>query len=35
LICPIEDVDVLVTDEGAPEQAVAEFSRRGIKVIRA
>lgn len=35
LICPIEDVDVLVTDQGVDEQATAEFSRRGIKVIRA
>jgi len=34
LICPIEDVHVLVTDEGASEGAVAGFVRRGIKVIR-
>jgi DeoR family transcriptional regulator of aga operon len=35
LICPLEDVDVLVTDEGAEERAIAEFSERGVKVIRA
>lgn len=35
LICPIEDVDVLVTDETAPEQATAHFAQRGIRVIRA
>jgi len=35
LICPIEDVDVLVTDGGAPEPAVTEFTQRGIEVIRA
>ena len=35
LICPIEDVDVLVTDEGATDEALADFEKRGIKVIRA
>jgi DeoR family transcriptional regulator of aga operon len=35
LICPIEDVDVLVTDESAPEQVVAKFAERAIHVIRA
>jgi DeoR family transcriptional regulator of aga operon len=35
LICPIEDVDILVTDEGADQKATAEFTRRGTKVIRA
>jgi DeoR family transcriptional regulator, aga operon transcriptional repressor len=34
LICPIEDVDVLVTDEGASEEVVAAFTRRGLRVIR-
>jgi DeoR family transcriptional regulator of aga operon len=34
LICPIADVDVLVTDEGASEEMCAGFSRKGIKVIR-
>ena len=34
LICPIEDVDVLVTDAGASEEAAAEFTKSGIKVIR-
>ena len=35
LICPIEDVDILVTDTGASDEAVAGFTERGIKVIRA
>jgi DeoR family transcriptional regulator, aga operon transcriptional repressor len=35
LICPVEDVDVLVTDQGAEEKVLAEFAERGVKVIRA
>jgi DeoR family transcriptional regulator, aga operon transcriptional repressor len=35
LICPIEDVDILVTDAAAPEEVVEKFGRSGIKVIRA
>jgi DeoR family transcriptional regulator of aga operon len=35
LICPIGDVDVLVTDTGASDKAVAEFEKKGLKVIRA
>jgi DeoR family transcriptional regulator of aga operon len=34
LICPIEDVDVLVTDAGASDEVVASFTRIGIRVIR-
>src|SRR6202451_3340111 len=34
LICPIEDVDVLVTDAGASDEMVAVFTQREIKVIR-
>jgi len=34
LICPIEDVDVLVTDASASDEMVAAFTRIGIKVIR-
>jgi len=34
LICPIEDVDVLVTDAGASDETVTAFSRSGIRVIR-
>jgi DeoR/GlpR family transcriptional regulator of sugar metabolism len=34
LICPIEDVDVLVTDAGASDETVAAFTRIGIRVIR-
>jgi DeoR family transcriptional regulator of aga operon len=35
LICPITDVDVLVTDAGASDEMVAGFIRRNIRVIRA
>jgi DeoR family transcriptional regulator of aga operon len=34
LICPIEDIDVLVTDAGASDEMVAAFTRRGLRVIR-
>jgi DeoR family transcriptional regulator, aga operon transcriptional repressor len=34
LICPIEDVDVLVTDAGATEEMVAKFTGPGVRVIR-
>jgi DeoR family transcriptional regulator of aga operon len=34
LICPIEDVDVLVTDAGASDEMVAAFTRKEIRVIR-
>jgi DeoR family transcriptional regulator of aga operon len=34
LICPIEDVDVLVTDAGASDEMVAAFTRIGIRVLR-
>jgi DeoR family transcriptional regulator of aga operon len=35
LICPLEEVDVLVTDEGANGEVVDEFKNRGVRVIRA
>lgn len=34
LICPLEDVDVLVTDASTSDEAAAEFTKHGIKVIR-
>ncbi len=34
LICPIDDVDVLVTDAGASDEMVAAFTQKGIRVIR-
>jgi DeoR family transcriptional regulator, aga operon transcriptional repressor len=34
LICPIDDVDVLVTDAGASDEMVEGFTRKEIKVIR-
>jgi len=35
LICPIADVDVLVTDAGASDEMIAGFENRKIQVIRA
>jgi DeoR family transcriptional regulator of aga operon len=35
LICPIEDVDVLVTDAGTSDDTAVEFTKSGVKVIRA
>jgi len=35
LICPIEDVDVLVTDEGASEEMIEAFHSQDVRVIRA
>lgn len=35
LICPTEDVHVLVTDTGATDEAVAGFPSRQIEVLRA
>jgi DeoR family transcriptional regulator of aga operon len=35
LICPIEEVHVLVTDLRASDEAVAPFKARGIEVLRA
>jgi DeoR family transcriptional regulator of aga operon len=35
LICPITDVDVLVTDAGVSEEVITPFTRNGIKVILA
>ncbi|MQA61448.1 MAG: DeoR family transcriptional regulator [Actinophytocola sp.] len=34
-ICPIDDVDVLVTDSDAPEPVTARFEEAGLRVIRA
>lgn len=34
-ICPIDDVDVLVTDRAAPKAVLDRFSAAGVKVIRA
>lgn len=34
-ICPITEIDLLVTDKGATDEAIAPFSARGIQVIRA
>jgi DeoR family transcriptional regulator, aga operon transcriptional repressor len=35
LICPIEDVDVLVTDDAASEEMTETFRSRSVRVIRA
>jgi len=35
LICPTVDIHVLVTDNGASEETIEPFAKRGIQVIRA
>jgi DeoR family transcriptional regulator, aga operon transcriptional repressor len=35
LVCPINEIQVLITDGGASAGAVAPFERQGIRVIRA
>ncbi len=35
LICPIEDIDILITDKGATDEAIAPFLAKGIVVRRA
>jgi DeoR family transcriptional regulator of aga operon len=35
LICPLEGIDILITDKGATEESVAPFVARGIEVRRA
>jgi DeoR family transcriptional regulator of aga operon len=35
LICPIESVDVLITDKGATDESLAPFLARGIEVRKA
>ncbi len=32
-ICPLEEIDILVTDENAPESFVAETVKKGLEVI--
>jgi len=34
LICPIADVDVLITDKGASDDIAAAFTQKGIRVVR-
>jgi len=34
LICPIEAIDMLITDKGATEKMIAPFLERGIKIRR-
>jgi DeoR family transcriptional regulator of aga operon len=34
LVCPIQRVDVIITDTGAPEEAVAPYGALGIEVLR-
>jgi DeoR/GlpR family transcriptional regulator of sugar metabolism len=35
VICPSEDIDVLITDDGISEEAAQAFARSGIQVISA
>jgi DeoR family transcriptional regulator of aga operon len=34
-VCPMSDVDILVTDDGAPDEIVTRFERAGVEVRRA
>ncbi|GAA2371772.1 DeoR/GlpR family DNA-binding transcription regulator [Streptomyces cuspidosporus] len=34
-ICAIDEIDVLVTDTGAPDELVARFTEAGVRVVRA
>jgi DeoR family transcriptional regulator of aga operon len=33
VICPVNDIDLLITDEGVPESAVAAFEAAGVQVL--
>src|SRR5215203_5924011 len=35
LICPVDDVDILITDKGVSDEAIAPFVKLGIEVHRA
>ena len=34
LICPVQEIHMLVTDTGATDEMIAPFEERGIKVLR-
>ena len=34
-ICPASEINILITDTGAPAEALAPFERQGIRIIRA
>jgi DeoR family transcriptional regulator of aga operon len=34
LICPVQEIHMLVTDTGATDAMIAPFEERGIKVLR-
>jgi hypothetical protein len=34
LICPIENVKILVTDTGASDEMADAFANRGVQVLR-
>jgi DeoR family transcriptional regulator of aga operon len=33
VICPVEDIDVLITDDGISKEAAQAFTRSGVQVI--
>jgi len=35
LVCPIDEVDVIITDSGASEELITPFQRLGVEVVRA
>jgi DeoR family transcriptional regulator of aga operon len=34
-ICPVSEINILITDTGASDEALAPFERQGIRIIRA
>jgi DeoR family transcriptional regulator of aga operon len=34
-ICPVSEINTLITDTGAPAEALAAFERQGVRIIRA
>jgi DeoR family transcriptional regulator of aga operon len=34
-ICPVSEINILITDTGASAEALAPFERQGIRIIRA
>ena len=32
-VCPLQDVDILITDEKAPEELLRKFEKNGVRVI--
>jgi DeoR family transcriptional regulator of aga operon len=33
VICPVSDIDILITDDGISEEAIRAFERSGVRVL--